>query len=119
MSEHLIDELRQHKSEVISTLKKGAAGQPLDVGEYPDIVPGAEPYPHNFVGENVSFLVAGAVENCLATKGAKFAQGKILSQRFLGFTRLGQIPEYEVQIKGFDGQEYTRLLVEHYVSIIR
>jgi len=119
LSDHLMDELRRHKAEVISTLKKVSTGQHLEPDEYSDIVPGEERYPYNFVGERVIFLLKGSVELCLAKPDAVFVEGTVLSHRFLGFTRKGRIPEYSVQIKTDDGQVYIRRAVEDYISEIR
>ncbi len=116
LADFLLEELRRHKAEVISALNEEEAGQAIDAGQYPDIIPGEEGYPYNLVGERVSFLLTGSVELCLATKGTVFAQGTILSQRWLGYTRKGRIPEYELQIKTDNGKVHTRRLVEGYVS---
>jgi len=116
LAEYLLEELRRHKPEVISTLRKGQTGQPLEAGEYPDIILGKERYQCNFVGQRVSFLLKGSVELCLPTDGTEFAQGTILSQKWLGYTARGKIPEYQVQIATDDGQVYTRRMVEDYVS---
>jgi len=119
LSDHLIDELLQHKAEVISTLREGQTGQPFEAGEYPDVVLGDERYPYNIVGERVLFLLKGTVELCLAKPDAVFVEGTVLSHRFLGFTRKGRIPEYEVQVKTDDGQVYVRRAVEDYISEVR
>ena len=119
LSDHLIDELRSHKSEVISALRDGGPGQPLDADECSDIISGKERYPYKFVGENVSFLLSGEIVGCLAPPGAKFAQGKILSQQWLGYTKIGNIPEYSLNIRTDDGVVHTRRLVEHYIAAIR
>lgn len=53
LSDHLIDELRQHKAEVISALKEGQTGDHLEAGECSEIIPGKERYPWKFVGDRV------------------------------------------------------------------
>ena len=117
LSDHLIDELRQNKAEVISALRDGGPGQPLDC-ECSEIIPGEERYPNKFVGDRVSFLLTGEVVDCLSTPGTVFAQGTILSQQWLGYTKIGNIPEYSLKIRTDDGVVHARRLVEHYVSKI-
>ena len=119
LADYLMEELRRHKAEVISTLREGQTGQHFETGEHSDIIPGKERYLYNFVGDRVLFLLKGSVEGCLATKGTVFAEGIILSQRWLGYTRRGQIPEYELQIATDDGQVYVRRLVDDYISELR
>ncbi len=119
LADHLIDELRQNKAEVISTLKKGQTGQHFEAGECSEIIPGEERYLRKFVGDRVSFLLTGSVEGCLATPGTKFAEGTILSQTWLGNTKIWNIPEYLLRIRTDDGQEHTRRLVEHYIAAVK
>jgi hypothetical protein len=75
-----------------------------DGGRYPfmvseDIVEGAEPYPRKYVGLCVSFD--------LQRTGGKITRerGEITDQRWLGFTRRGQIPEYEITVLGKTGRK--------------
>lgn len=59
-----------------------------------DILPGEEPYKRSFVGLFVEFD--------LRRQGGKVSRekGEVIAQRWLGFTRRGAIPEYEVTIRG-------------------
>jgi len=118
LADHLIDELRQNKAEVISALREGQTGQHFEAGECSEIIPGEERYLRKFVGDRVSFLLTGEVVDCLSTPGTKFAEGSILSQQWLGFTKIGNIPEYSLKIRTDDGVIHPRRLVEHYVSKI-
>ena len=76
------------------------------------IIPGKEPYPHQFVGQFVSFD--------LRRKGGKVTteKGEIIAQKWLGFTERGNIPEYEVTIVGATGRAVRAFLSEDHVREI-
>ena len=114
----LLEELRRQKAEVVSVLRAGNLDTiSLRSQDSSDIIPGRERQPLDFVGKRVTFLLKGSFEHCLPVDNPEFAQGIVIQQRWLGFTRRGKIPEYEVTIATDDGRTLDRRLVEDYVTV--
>jgi hypothetical protein len=76
------------------------------------ILPGKEPHPHNFVGMVVSFDLRRA--GGLITR----EKGEVLEQKWLGLTERGQIPEYELLIRGKTGKTVLARVTEDHVMEI-
>jgi len=75
-----------------------------------EVVPGTEPIERNFVGLLVTFDLHRASK-------VSRESGQVSAQRWLGFTKRGALPEYELTIIGKSGRSVTARLAEDHVQI--
>ena len=77
-----------------------------------DVTPAQETYPRTFVGLCVAFDLHRA--NDTTTR----ERGEITAQRWLGVTKRGSIPEYEVTILGKSGKAVLARVTEDHVQTL-
>ena len=80
--------------------------------DYYAIVEGAEPSKRNFVGLVVEF-------DLVRTGGVVTRErGEVVAQKWLGLTKRGLIPEYELNVRGKSGRIAKARLTDDFVKVI-